>query len=448
MEIFNNIWTALSTPNEIITNIILIPFSFIDAYICMLLFTTLLNIDASKKNKFIYISILSISAILIRFFISNPYATIINLILIPILIVIFFKVSILKAILAEIIPILFSSSCESLFSNVIFSAFNVSANTALYIPIYRISIMTIVYISIYIIYSIIKHFKFYLSIDTLNNKKNKITYIITFILGIITIGMHFYLINYYSDKTPIIITLINIISTAAFFLMTIYSLVETIKLETTTTDLEEAKLYNKTLSMLHDNIRTFKHDFHNIVQGIGGYIHTDDMEGLKKFYSGLSLDCNRSNNLTTLSPSVINNPAIYNVLASKYHKADEFGIQINLEVFIDLNTLNMKIYEFTRILGILMDNAIEATLQCDEKIINIIIRKEDKNNRQILYIENTYKDNGTTVDKLFEKGYSSKEGNTGLGLWEVRQILHKNNNLNLFTDKDKKFFKQQLEIYK
>ena len=36
------------------------------------------------------------------------------------------------------------------------------------------------------------------------------------------------------------------------------------------------------------------------------------------------------------------------------------------------------------------------------------------------------------TEKIFEKGYSTKEGNTGLGLWEVRQILKKNNNLNLF----------------
>jgi len=34
---------------------------------------------------------------------------------------------------------------------------------------------------------------------------------------------------------------------------------------------------------------------------------------------------------------VINNPAIYNVMASKYHRADENGIQINLGIFMDLN---------------------------------------------------------------------------------------------------------------
>lgn len=35
----------------------------------------------------------------------------------------------------------------------------------------------------------------------------------------------------------------------------------------------------------------------------------------------------------------------------------------------------------------------------------------------------------------------------GLGLWEIRQILKKHNNLNLYTSKDDEFFKQQLEIY-
>ena len=32
-------------------------------------------------------------------------------------------------------------------------------------------------------------------------------------------------------------------------------------------------------------------------------------------------------------------------------------------------------------------------------------------------------------------------------LWEIRQILNKNNNINLYTTKDKQYFSQQLEIY-
>ena len=52
------------------------------------------------------------------------------------------------------------------------------------------------------------------------------------------------------------------------------------------------------------------------------------------------------------------------------------------------------------------------------------------------------------MDKIYEKGYSTKPNNTGLGLWEVEQILKKHKNLSRYTTKNGEFFKQQIEIYK
>ena len=82
-------------------------------------------------------------------------------------------------------------------------------------------------------------------------------------------------------------------------------------------------------------------------------------------------------------------------------------------------------------------------------IINVSFRKEDKKHRIIVIIENTYKNKDVDIEKIFEKGVTSKENkeNSGLGLWKIRQILKKNNNLNLFTTKTDKFFIQQFEIY-
>lgn len=136
------------------------------------------------------------------------------------------------------------------------------------------------------------------------------------------------------------------------------------------------------------------------------------MNGLKNYYSQLLEDCQRVNNLSTLSPDVVNEPAIYNLLTNKYHLADEKGISIHLEVFIDLTTLNIRIYEFTKILGILMDNAIEAASECEEKLINVTIRKDSNQSRQLLIIENTYLDKNVDTEKIYEKGFSSKPNNT------------------------------------
>ena len=100
----------------------------------------------------------------------------------------------------------------------------------------------------------------------------------------------------------------------------------------------------------------------------------------------------------------------------------------------------------------LLDNAIEASNKCNDiKKINLTIRKEAKLNRQLIVISNTYTNKDVNTDKIFEKGYTSKNDSDGkshgLGLWEVRKVLSKNNNLNLFTTKTSEFFTQQLEIY-
>lgn len=219
------------------------------------------------------------------------------------------------------------------------------------------------------------------------------------------------------------------------------------KLVTTTKKLESAEEYNKTLHILHDSVRGFKHDFDNIVTTIGGYIKTNDMDGLKSYYSQLEEDCTKVNNLYVLDPDIINNPGVYNLITAKYNEALEKGIKVNLTVLLDLNDLHMKIYEFARILGILLDNAIESASECDEKILNIVFRNESKNNRNIILIENTYKDKDVDIEQIFNKGVSGKQNHTGLGLWEIRQILKKNNNVNLYTNKNEKYFSQQLEIY-
>lgn len=450
MEIFQTIWTALTTPNEGLLKILLIPIYFIDTLVNMLLFTTILDIKASRKRKIIYVLCTGLVALLRRTFLPDPYGTFINLILGFILIKFILKTSWLKSLLSEFIAIAISSIFELFLLKLYLTVFQVPYELVMTAPFYRITFILIVYFCVYLLYRIIKYCKFHIDLRSMT-KKNKILFIVNTILGILAMGMQFYILSFYSDKMPISITIMSIVSLLGYFFISFYSLINTNKLNTTSQNLEEAKLYNKTLTLLHDSMRGFKHDFHNIVQGLGGYIESEDIAGLKKYYKQLLEDCNRVNNLTALSPSVINNPAIYNILAAKYHRADEDGIQINLGIFIDLNEIeqHMKIYEFTRILGILMDNAIEASRECSDKIVHVTFRKEESRHRILMVIENTYLNKDIDTEKIFEKSYStkSKKTNNGLGLWEVRQILKRNNNLNLFTTKDDEYFKQQFEIY-
>ena len=61
MEIFQTLWTALTTENEFLTNTLLLPICFIESLVNVLLFTTLLNITTAQERKTKYIIFISLA---------------------------------------------------------------------------------------------------------------------------------------------------------------------------------------------------------------------------------------------------------------------------------------------------------------------------------------------------------------------------------------------------
>ena len=449
MNTLQIIWSALTTPNEMLFKIISIPLNYVDIYVCMLFFTTILNIHATKKQKSLYVLLYGTIATCITFCVSANYKIFINMFIWPILVFCILKTTILKSILSEILTMIITSVLDLIFANAFLSLFNVDVKTALSIPAYRLIVAMGIYLILYLLVKLIILFKINIKILDSMSLKTKFLIIINSLLIIIVLALQFYLITFFTNNMPFYISLISIVGLIAYFSVSIYSIISNSKLAITTRDLESANLTIQSLTILHDQVRSFKHDFDNMVNSIGGYVVNEDMEGLKKYYNQLLEECNKTNNLYALSPQVINHPAIYHLLATKYFEADKLGVEITLNVFLNLNEIEerMKIYDFTRILGILLDNAIDAAKECENKILNVTFRKEISNNMLTVIIQNTYNNKNVNTEEIYQKGISSKENHSGLGLWKVRQILMKNNNLNLFTTKNDEFFTQQFEIY-
>lgn len=447
MEIFNSIWTALSTPNEGLVNILAIPATLMEHLLMMSIFISISNINASRKQKITYILFMTFIFLTSMNIIPSPFNIIINYFIMIIISYLIFKISFFKSLILIVISAILVNLVSSLILNPFLTIWKITSEQLITVPIYRLLYITTLYCILFIIIIILKTRNLKMNLlDTIDKKSTKVI-VFNLFLGIFSIAVQSITLFYYVDKLPIFITFLSFISFLAYFILSIYSLTRAFKLTLTTQKLESAEEYNNTLRILHDNVRGFKHDFDNIVTTIGGYIKTNDMEGLKKYYSQLEDDCQRVNNLYILNPEVVNNDGIYNLLTKKYYEAESKDIKVNITFLLDLSTLNMKIYEFARILGILLDNAIEASSECEEKIINIVFRNDPNNFRQLVLIENTFNDKNLDTDKIFEKGISGKENHTGLGLWEVRKLIKKNSNINLYTSKSNKYFSQQLEIY-
>lgn len=198
------------------------------------------------------------------------------------------------------------------------------------------------------------------------------------------------------------------------------------------------------LNYICETTREFKHDFNNIMQSMGGFIQTNNLEDLKQYYNSLIAECFHVNSLYRFHSKLMANTAIYSIIAYKYNIAEENKIKMDLDILTDLNNINFNTYQLCKILGIFLDNAIEATKECQNKFINLSF--ETINQNMIITVENTYYSKKIPIEKLFKKDFSTKPGNTGLGLWEVNKIIKKHKNVLLYTEANDNFFIQKLKI--
>ena len=58
-------------------------------------------------------------------------------------------------------------------------------------------------------------------------------------------------------------------------------------------------------------------------------------------------DCKNVNNMGILDPRIINNPAVYSIITTKYYLAQENNIIMNIEVMIDIKEIEVKMNENT-----------------------------------------------------------------------------------------------------
>ena len=443
MGFLNNLFSYFSSYNSMLINSFSVIFIiFIENSLKLKLVKLVSDLKTSNKQNVLYIILLSVFMVCLEFFIDNNYNIFIGYIFNFILIYFIFKMNLFKTFLTISISILIFMFSYIFVLVPFIKIFNISYLMIQQIPLYYIAFLLIFYTIVALFLIAINYTKFKIDYLDCLNRKSKILFTI---YNIFSISLIYIFVNNCLKLDENIF--VNYIFTIFYFIgnMVIYILIT--KYSSLKLDLEVANNYNQVLSNINDTVRAFKHDFANIIASIGGFISTNDMLGLKKFYLSLETDYNELNNLYTLNPELISNSGVYNLLNQKYNLAVSNGIKFNLSYFVDINNFNISIYELTRILGILLDNAIDAAKSSHEKILNVSFKSEPKKHRNVIVVQNSYLDKNLDIDDIFRKGITSKVNHTGLGLWEVKKILSKNPNLDLYTSKDDLLFTQQLEIY-
>lgn len=445
IQLVNNILT-----NFTFSDLIYAVAYVVENYLFLLMLLLIFDVKASIKQKLLYMLLTIPIGNITTNLIPSPFNVILNYTYTIITIKLIFKIGILKGLTSLAITSFIFALLNILIQNPYLTIFNISPEDFINIPKYRLPYLLILYMvfSIIILFlSKFKKIKLNLNLlDSLDTKTVLILYL-NLIIGFLTLCIQLTVTAYYIDIVPIIITILNFLLLVSFLILSIYSFTRMIKLTNTRRDLQNAEEYNKSLEILYDKVKGFKHDFDNIVSSLDGYIENNDMNGLKKYFNEFKKDCKITNNLAIINPRIINNPGIYSLLNNKYFKATNSGVSFDIEFFLNLNSLAINMYQFSRILGILIDNAIEEAEKCTEKNVLISFIRENRNNRSVITVKNTYSNKDVNIEKIFEKGLSGKENHSGIGLWEVKKYITKNKNLDLYTTKNDKHFIQELSIY-
>lgn len=205
--------------------------------------------------------------------------------------------------------------------------------------------------------------------------------------------------------------------------------------------------YSQQIESLYKDIRSFRHDYLNILTSLRLGIENKDLASIEKIYhqilekTGPQLQDTRYN-IGHLAN--IQNDAVKGILSAKILEAQNKKIAVNVEVSGKIQLPDMELLDFITILSILCDNAIEAALESLKPEIQLAFFK--KNGSIVFIIQNSSKEKQIDVSKIFKENYSTKGSNRGIGLAKVNHILEHYPKTSLQTSSHHHLFKQLLII--
>lgn len=173
----------------------------------------------------------------------------------------------------------------------------------------------------------------------------------------------------------------------------------------------------------YESIRRERHDIKNMLLSVQGYIrdHNDEKANQllsaflqtnieSKHYEGID------NSLSRLKIS-----GLRNLIKEKAYKIVENEIPLAIEVNTEINSLPGSEIKTARIIGILLDNAIEATAKQKKPYIQFALIKHDEENYELVIANSLEK--VVDLNKAMKFEHSEKVNHQGIGLSNITQLV-------------------------
>ncbi|WP_434641989.1 sensor histidine kinase [Thermoanaerobacterium thermosaccharolyticum] len=169
------------------------------------------------------------------------------------------------------------------------------------------------------------------------------------------------------------------------------------------------------------SLRAQNHEFMNKLHTISGLIQLGEYDKVLEFISDITKSRNNISNILTDN---IKDSSVSALLLSKYIKAEECRVKLKIDENSKLTKLpeHMTSEEIVSILGNLIENSLDEVKNDGTGLIYIKIIQDEE------FLNIVVRDNGGGIpaeyrEKIYERGFSTKDGQRGYGMYIVKKII-------------------------
>ena len=210
--------------------------------------------------------------------------------------------------------------------------------------------------------------------------------------------------------------------------------------------LQNLSNYSQQVEGLYQEIRSFRHDYANILSSLKIGIDQQDINLVSQVYDSVLKNSGeklKGKRFDVAQLRNINDLALKSLLLSKLSEAQNLSVSVSLEISEQFSIKNMEQIDFLTITSILLDNAIESAA---EGGIAVCFLEDTEWNKLVMIVKNSTLEREIELRDIFKRDNSSKGVGRGIGLANVRRILKSYPNVCLKTTSKNYVFTQILEI--
>ena len=252
------------------------------------------------------------------------------------------------------------------------------------------------------------------------NKESFTIIVLNFFFLIAFIYPNIIYFEHFEIKINNFILLYDLVLALCFVIYSIYNSINSYELGKKAVISANQKLYTETLENSLDQIKGFRHEMNNIISTIAGFVELERLDLLRPYIGDLQQRLTAQSSTNVLNLNLREVPILYGLLIGKINYATNMGVRFEIAIVTKEEIVfpNEVLYDLAYIMGVWLDNAIEAAAASELKQVNLLVR--DDSDCYNIVVRNSF-EGEVDLKKIKRKNYSTKSNYMGIGLHQVEE---------------------------